>query len=386
MDDYRSFEDGEVAGWAEVALTQAFDMPVSLSRLERLSKDDRRNRVLRAQALIGGNVRSVILKATRVTGYSAGAPDAFAASGLVKEWVARDLLKHSPSHEASSLLAGDRANGLIVFNDFGAGLSSLVRSLREGTAAEAEAGLAAYAQAMARLHAATIGCRQWHSHALAAAFPHAAAPGLFAVDWLERPMPELAGQALPTDEFEMLRAHLADPGPWLALVHGDGCPDNVLLDEDGARLIDFEFSAPGHMLLDAIYWRLGFPSCWCAGMVPEAVIGRIEALYRQELASVFPLVADEAAFTREVTTLMIARTLFSLSWMLHETLVADKVWGTATRRNRILWYLKATIRACEHADMFPRLTGVLAAWLKHLRQAWIEVEPLAYYPAFENGT
>jgi hypothetical protein len=38
---------------------------------------------------------------------------------------------------------------------------------------------------------------------------------------------------------------------------------------DKARLLDFEFSAPGDLLLHAVYWQLGFPTCCCAGVNPE---------------------------------------------------------------------------------------------------------------------
>ena len=380
MDEYRSLDEQDVAEWAEAALTRAFAETVSLSSLERISREDRRNLVLRAQARFGGTARPVIIKLPRAAGYRAMS---FAESGLIKEWVARNVLGHSPSDPHSSWLAGDAEKGLIVFDDFGAELPSLVNALLEGTPDEAEAALADYAVAMARLHAATMGCRQRHGESLAAAFPNAAKPRLLGADWLERAMPHLAGQALPANELETLRARLADPGPWLALVHADGCPDNVLLDDGQARLIDFEFSAPGHMLLDAVYWRLGFPSCWCAGVVPEDVADRIEVLYRRELAGVLSLVADDDAFAREITTVMVARTLFSLSWMLDEALVADKVWGRSTRRSRILWYLQAAIAACQRTKLFPKLEAVLAAWLAHLHQAWVGIAPLPVYPAFK---
>ena len=62
-----------------------------------------------------------------------------------------------------------------------------------------------------------------------------------------------------------------------ALVHGDPCPDNVLFAADGrAVLIDFEFARPSHALFDAAYWRMGFPTCWCAGTIPTEVEHRID--------------------------------------------------------------------------------------------------------------
>jgi hypothetical protein len=205
-------------------------------------------------------------------------------------------------------------------------------------------------------------------------------------EWLAAPRPELEGEGLPDDELALVRARISDPGPWLALVHGDGCPDNVLLAENKAWLLDFEFSAPGHALLDAVYWRIGFPTCWCAGATPENVADRIEAAYRRELASVVPEAADDRAFLTEMAIVSVARLLFSLDWLLKDALAEDSAWGIATRRSRILYYLKATIDACRRADLFAGSRGVMTHWLAYLQARWPTSEWLALYPAFAGAS
>jgi hypothetical protein len=175
---------------------------------------------------------------------------------------------------------------------------------------------------------------------------------------------------------------MCDPGPWLALVHGDPCPDNVLLTAQGAALLDFEFAAPGHALIDAVYWRIGFPTCWCAGRVPDAVAERVEQAYRDAVAGAIPEAGDAAAFRREYAVAMTVRLFGSLEWDLDAALKGDSAWGRATLRNRILWHLQATIEAMERAAALPGSHRVAQAWLTDLGERWPDVQTLSVYPAF----
>jgi hypothetical protein len=384
MAGYRDFSQEQAAVAAESALSRASGERTTLEAIERLGDDDRRNLILRAQARTAQNLRPVIVKATRSTGYAPSSPDAFATSGFVREWTARTLLASSDGHARLGLLAGDAEQGVMVFADLGHDARSLVAPLLDGSADEAGHALAAYAVALARLHAATTGWAARHADALHAAFPSAHVPASMALDWLAGPAPEIDGVALPCDELAAVRARIGAPGPWFALVHGDLCPDNVLFAAGRAWPIDFEFSAPGHALLDAVYWRMGFPTCWCAGTLPAAVANRMEAIYRRELTPAVPEVADDRAFAREMATVMLARLPFHLRWLLEGALEEDRRWGIATNRSRILWYLRATIDACERAEMFPGSRAVALQWLSRLQISWPDSEPLPVYPAFSG--
>lgn len=382
MESYRRFSEDEAANLARVALERTFGEAVSLSDIKQLSDGHRRNLVLRATAATDGEPRPIIVKATRSSDYSSTSPDVVANSGLAREWIARELLKQSEGHGSSALIAGDVEHGLIVFEDFGSNLMSLDDVLLNSSATDAEAGLTAYAVSLGQLHAATIGCARRHAAIIANAFPAASIPNCAAADWLSSPLPDIDGLALPDSDVELIRSRVTDPGPWLALVHGDSCPDNVLLKDDRAWLLDFEFSTPGHMLLDGVYWRIGFPTCWCAGTVPEAVADRIDAAYRRELAAVLPDIADDRLFFEEVAIISVARMLCSLLWLLEKALVEDSTWGIATRRSRILWYLEAALCACRRADILPGSAAVMSVWLDRLKERWPESGSLASYPAF----
>jgi hypothetical protein len=146
------------------------------------------------------------------------------------------------------LLAGDPAGGILVFEDIGTGLGSLVEPLLEGQAEAAERALIAYAVALGRLHADTVACADEHARALRAGFPTVRLPAARYRARLERVaagIRERIGGRPPDEELAQMAHRLQEPGAWLTLVHGDPCPDNALMAPDGVRLIDFEFAAPG---------------------------------------------------------------------------------------------------------------------------------------------
>jgi hypothetical protein len=119
MSLFRQFNEDEAVAVAQSALARAFGKPPLISGIGRLGDEERRNLVLRAQALIGDEARAIIIKATRARDYAPSSPDAFAASGLVEEWAARALLQQSGAQRPSPFLAGDAEHGLIVFEDLG---------------------------------------------------------------------------------------------------------------------------------------------------------------------------------------------------------------------------------------------------------------------------
>ena len=172
-------EQQRVTECAAAALSRSWQASVLLADVTALSNEKRRNLILRATALRDGTPpRSVIIKATRATGFDAVAANAFAESGLVKEWTAAAFLAgRAPNGgHCPDFLAGDAACGLAVFEDLGAGLDSLVGPLLDGPADRARQALIAYATSLGRLHADTLGCTADHAATLQRAFPASAAP------------------------------------------------------------------------------------------------------------------------------------------------------------------------------------------------------------------
>ena len=174
MSQYRSFTIDDAVRAAELALSRLPGGAVAIDDVRDLGGDQRRNLILRASATgAGGFARSIIIKATRAAGRDAAAENAYETSGLVKEWAAATLLAQQATRSGhpAALLAGDVVRGVLVFQDYGEGLASLVQPLLHGSADDAERALTAYAVALARLHAATIGCQEDHARIVRSALP-----------------------------------------------------------------------------------------------------------------------------------------------------------------------------------------------------------------------
>ena len=359
---------------AIAAAERALEVP--LQHVTALSADDRRNLILRAST----PSRSVIIKATRDKDYRPQAAEAF-ESGLVKEWVATAFLsRHAPGN-APAFFGGDAELGLIVLEDLGESLGSLVGPLLGDSAGAAERALIAYATAIGRLHADTLHCIDRHADFLQRDFPAAIRSPFSAQAWRRAGVDKVAallGSAPPADAIEAIAQRLSDPGLWQGLAHRDGCPDNVLLTDGRAHLIDFEFAGPGHVLLDATYWRLGFPTCWCAGRLPDGVVARMDDAYRDAL----PIEVDDGAFRQEMAMLLFVRMLAIQAWLLERALSEDVIWGISTNRPRLLWHLDATIAGAERVPLLAGLRATAMRWRNDLGRRWPDAQPLALYPAF----
>jgi hypothetical protein len=392
MTQFRPFTAADAAQTAAAALSRSTREPVVIENVSDIGGEERRNLILRASATTTDGVRrSIIIKATRAADYDPTAEHAFQRHGLVKEWAATTLLARqaAPGLRRGALLAADVAQGVLIFADFGTDLEAMVQPLSRGSADDAERALTAYATALARLHGETIGCRTVHRRIVKAALPAATIrpPKDTWIDFVPRKVVAVLGGRLPRGESRLLATRLRSPGPWLALVHGDPCPDNVLLTPDGtAKLIDFEFAGPGHALLDAVYWWMGFPTCWCAGRIPDAVCGRLDFAYRAVLAEFVPAAADHAVFERERAIICVIWLLGNLSWLLDAAFKDDEEWGIATRRARILHYLAVAIRMSADVDILPGVRRAAVEWLDKLRSRWPSSAPLAFYPAFATET
>jgi aminoglycoside/choline kinase family phosphotransferase len=394
MPSYRAFTVDDALRVAARALSQARGEAVSLALIGNLGDEERRNLVLRATATAAdGSMRRVFVKATRAADYDAASPTAFATFGFVKEWAAVTMLaEHAARGDEHAvgvrLLAADPDQGVMVFEDAGDDPPLLVGPLLHGSPEEAEAALTAYARALGHLHVATWKCRAEHEAVVKRTYPLAEvpAPGRRWIEAAAKKLPELLGGTLPAEEVDALARRLESPGDWLSLVHRDPCPDNAILSGDGtAILVDFEFASLGHMLLDASYWRMGFPTCWCAGRVPAEVAARIERVYRSTIAAVVRAAADNAVFHRERALMATAWVFDMLSWILEDALKEDGTWGISSYRNRILHYLDASIALTGEAEVLPAIRSVFEAWRDLLRARWPKSSPLALYPAFAGA-
>jgi hypothetical protein len=387
MNDLRIVDVPEIIAEAALALSSASGSVVKIDEMQPLSDDRRRNFVGRARAIDDdGRIRSILVKATRSANYDPAAENALETSGLVREWVATAYIAaRAPGRgHGSAFLAGSVSRGLLIFEDLGTNLASLVDPLLKGTAEEAERALTLYATALGRLHVDTADCLASHHETFQSIFGpgRPRRPSGWRVEKEADFVVDRLGGTAPASELALLSARLGHPGPWQCLVHGDPCPDNALIVDGSIRLIDYEHARPSHALLDGIYWQIGYPTCWCAGRLPPDVASRIADVYRAEIAKAMPLARDDAAYRAELVYVAAIWLFSCLSWLLEDALKEDSTLGTWSIRGRLLWYLQAVIEMTACANVLPGINAAAHGWLSELQRRWPDSSPLGLYPAF----
>ncbi|MGW6290707.1 phosphotransferase [Streptomyces sp. NPDC055107] len=131
-----------------------------------------------------------------------------------------------------------------------------------------------YADSLARLHALTGPADTGVLPAWSGPTVADAESFLNLAQALDVPVPSAV-----LDELTAL-LHRLDPTPHHALLHGDPCPGNDLRTTDGVRFVDFERASLGNGLVELAYFRIGFPTCWCAMSVTAAPLAEVEDIYR----------------------------------------------------------------------------------------------------------
>jgi hypothetical protein len=189
------------------------------------------------------------------------------------------------------------------------------------------------------------------------------------------PPPELAG------DLEVVDRLVDSPGPFHTCVHGDPCPDNVLV-ETSVRLIDFEWAHTGHALLDGVYLEAPVPTCWCYGVVPEPVVADFEQTYRAALVPSCPAAADDATWLLHFTAASASWWLSGIDSFLAGAFDGDGQWGTASLRQRVIHRTQRFARLTARTGDLTALGSVAARLAERWTVAWDDLDPLEPYPAF----
>lgn len=340
---------------------------------------------------------SVIIKRARAWDGVTYDPDSnqpsSSAAHFFNDWAGLQLLSEVAGADsiAPRFYGGDRAAGLFVIEDLGAGVSPDQALLGDDPAA-AEANLMALARMLGHMHAATIG---WHEHFVrmrAALGPYD--PGDQGYRWLADgflstttalDLPLRSGVAA---ELETLPDALANPGPFLAYTHGDPCPDNWVWAGERLRLFDFETGAFRHALTDGVYGRIHFPTCWCVNRLPDHIPPLMEAAYRVELARACPAAQDDQLFGRAVVEACAYWTLRLCSRDMRPILQVideDFEWGISTVRQRVLMRAGIFERLTAERGYLVALGATFADLAAKLRTRWpAEADAMPYYPAFRG--
>jgi Ser/Thr protein kinase RdoA (MazF antagonist) len=322
-----------------------------------------------------GDDRTVILKRRR--NGDAGRR----ARGFGIELAVLDYLSAMPAPIAPRLLGADTQAGIILIEDLGPG-ASLADSLLTGERERAQAELVAYARALGTLHAWSMG-RPGELADLRTRHPGLAVrPGIVAaVGRGKEPLLAVAatlgldvgGVAGEIDEL----GTILDGAGHLGLVHGDACPDNVLLFNGTCRFLDFERSSWGPVVLDAAYLLAPFPSCWCFANLPADVADPAVDAYRARLqaAGIDLDPGWDAAVAAALAGWIVAR-----GQMIARVLEEDHEWGTTTLRPRLLAWLHNFAGQADKAGALPRLRALAGELHDQLSLRWPDLL-IPDYPA-----
>ncbi|MET9852438.1 phosphotransferase [Streptomyces sp. NPDC006450] len=233
----------------------------------------------------------------------------------------------------------------------------------------------AYAESLARLHSLT-------GPADAGALPASSGPTagdaesfLALARALDVPVPSTV-----PDELGGLLKRL-DPTPHHSLLHGDPCPGNDLRNADGIRFVDFERASLGNGLVELAYFRIGFPTCWCALSVTAAPLTEVEDVYRSTWRGLTGRdvpgdLADACAGWLIQGDALVERAHRGTADQLARVPVEDFEWGYVTARERLvhrLGVVAGMTRDHDHLHALGRLSSDLA---DRLLARWPTLRPL----------
>ena len=352
---------------AESLLAEAWGKAVAVRSAETIW--GRRHIVRLRLADTGG---SVVLKRRRSENFG-GRVRGFAAELATLEFLNAEETAVAPR------LIGASAD-LLLMEDLGPG-SSLAHALLARDRDRAEADLAAYARALATMHAWSMGRAASFSSVRARRAPSVPA----GPEWPDRvaegkePLLEMAARlGLSVEgaaaEIDSLDGLMHGSG-YTGLVHGDPCPDNTHIAGGSCRIFDFETAGWGPLALDASYLLAPFPSCWCFASLPAPAAGPALQAYRDEMSRAGVELDDswEVALTAVLAGWVVAR-----GAGIGRALEKDRDWGTTTIRPRVLTWLGSFIDAAARVDELPRLRSLASALRTVLRDRW----PSAVAPSY----
>jgi hypothetical protein len=382
---------------AEQILSTAVGHPVQLTQIEFISGRGRRNLLLRCHSSSNSGLPpSLIIKKVDANSYNPRNPDSWDTLRFFRDWIGAQFLstisnqyQHSPR-----FYGGDLRLGFMILEDV-PHHARLVESLLGGDRAsadlsvrnQAERVLLQYAACLAQLHVDTFG-KAAEFEALAREI---ASRTQFPRESVDIPQQQRLLNHLGIQpesnwlcDVNLINEAMTHPGDFLAYVHADACPDNVLETGEGLRLIDFETGHFGHAFVDIAYGRMMFPSCWCANRLPHPVVQQMEHTYRTILIKQRPAVEHDSVFETALVRACGYWMLNTLARHFDSASRKDSNWGIATTRQRILARLEAFITTAEEFNQLPGLRGTTSRLLERLRQQWSDVPDLPLYPAFQE--
>lgn len=227
------------------------------------------------------------------------------------------------SRPGPELLAYDLNARLLVLSDLG-DASPITALLKHSDAASVTNSLMAMAQALGRMHAATVGREDDFAALLrriglpdtadgiTAQIPEAlaAVPRMLAA--------ELGIAETPSAFFDRVErsGRLFTHGASRAFSPSDLCPDNIIVNEEGVRFLDYEWGGFRDATLDITYALASFPGCLCHfDLSAELAQAMIDA-WRSEVVGIWPHLADDTVLASKILDAQLIWVWLTTYWFL----------------------------------------------------------------------
>lgn len=383
-----------ITSTAEKMLSDVFGSQIRFTNVDRLSEPGRRNLILRCVSAPTSEFPSrFIIKKVEANSYNPDDTNSWDTRRFFSDWIGSQFLSSlgNGANHGPHFYDGNRDLGFIILEDLGHH-RSLAEPLLNEDAISAEAALLRYSSRLGKLHASTVNQSSSFEKLLhsVSATGNSFAPTASEIEkGIQQVQKILAGLGIVDENFlqELLtiQAAVINPGPFLAYIHADPCPDNVFDSSEQMQLIDFEFGHFGHALIDAAYGRMIFPSCWCANRLPKAIVAQMENRYRSELIQGCKEAQDDNVFQYALVAMCGYWLLKTLEFHIESALKEDQIWGIASLRQRILARLEAFVTTSEEFSHFTAMRGISIRLLDLLRKRWPDLVPLPVYPAFQRA-
>lgn len=296
------------------------------------------------------------------------------------------FLREAVSYQFTTSLGRDQRPGaylvaynlperLLILSDLGenAKMTSVLRSRIEPATHNS---LMAFAQALGRMHAATVGReadfvallrRVEVAHRLDGIAQQAQAAVSEVPGMLEREL----GIDVPGEIAErIVRGNrLFTGGRFRAFSPSDLCPDNVILNEEGARFLDYEWGGFRDATLDIAYPLVSFPGCLCDVELSRERAQQMVEAWRSEVVGVWPALADDELLADAILEARLIWVWLSTYWFLpadHRRIAAAREHGLSVPRSGALinrWAALAEDARCigdDHVgDFAERVSATL---------------------------
>ncbi|MFD1813933.1 phosphotransferase family protein [Rhodococcus gannanensis] len=255
-----------------------------------------------------------------------GAPGGGADTAFLREAVSYQFATAlaTESRPGPSLIAYDLDARLIVLTDLG-DATPIARLLVQQDKAAVTNSLMALAQSMGRMHAATVGREEDFSALLrrsgvAESGNVVSAEVTSSIPRLRTMLTQEIGVTPGPEVAEAAERGVAlfSGGRHRAFSPSDLCPDNIIVNDEGVRFLDYEWGGFRDATLDIAYALSSFPGCLCSyDLSIERALAMIEA-WRAEVVGIWPALGDDRTLHARLLDAQLVWVWLSTFWFLPE--------------------------------------------------------------------